>query len=429
MTNNETNKYESEQPEQAPTEIPQNNAITNATRCYNLLLGAFVAVPLYAILGPGFAIGFIALICIAIACISYSLIAIIRIKRSNGTLCDNGFIKPAILLPIIIIIAIACFLPAINMGFQMYMGSTLGTPILYLGEAVLEYTQDHNGNLPNLNKWCDEIKNNQYAVDAFPEFDPESQKCCFAINMHLPANTQDIPLDMVLLYQSQNGWNQAGGLELLPGEEYRSVAILFVDGHEEIFGYNDVKHLKWKLQDSGIIPQPNKPLLYSITTAILAVLSLAVIIYHRKYINRFWKMAFFLAVISACTGAFFGFWSQALYLTKETQHIGIIAGIPTGIIIAICYSLLVARAYANKKNETSITGYATLSGAITGILCSTIVHIFLMITYKETSTDPLLAGTPFGAWAGVTLGWITAGILSLYSEDITDPALISDGGE
>jgi len=58
-----------------------------------------------------------------------------------------------------------------------------------------------------------------------------------------------------------------------------------------------------------------------------------------------------------------------------------------------------------------MVGFATVAGAITGILASTAVHVFLIIGYNEFYWLYPAAGASFGIWAGIVLGWIGSGLV------------------
>lgn len=59
-------------------------------------------------------------------------------------------------------------------------------------------------------------------------------------------------------------------------------------------------------------------------------------------------------------------------------------------------------------------GYATVIGAITGIVASSIVHGYLMIAYEEESFLYILECSCFGIIAGILLGWISSGLIRFY---------------
>jgi prepilin-type processing-associated H-X9-DG protein len=51
----------------------------------------------------------------------------------------------------------------------------------------------------------------------------------------------------VLLFETNNGWNQSGGLELLTTENHRGEGcnVVFCDGHVEFIQAEDIDKLRW----------------------------------------------------------------------------------------------------------------------------------------------------------------------------------------
>ena len=67
------------------------------------------------------------------------------------------------------------------------------------------------------------------------------------------------PPDMVLLYETYPGWNQAGGPEILTVENHQGDGcnVLFVDGHVAFVRQEDLPQLRWTSDDAlGNRPPP-----------------------------------------------------------------------------------------------------------------------------------------------------------------------------
>jgi len=90
-----------------------------------------------------------------------------------------------------------------------------------LAVAALMYADDHGGRLPPAQEWCDLLR--PYLKDAHAFVCPAARnlRCSYAFN----ANLSGVRLDdspesrhVVIFFESDRGWNAAGGPELLPAQ-------------------------------------------------------------------------------------------------------------------------------------------------------------------------------------------------------------------
>lgn len=108
------------------------------------------------------------------------------------------------------------------------------------------YAEDHHRVFPTPEKWCDLL------VAEFEELLEETFRCpgggegrCnYAMNPQAEPNSAP---DVVLLFESQPGWSQFGGAELLTMENHegRGCNVLFVDGRVEFAKADGIVGLKW----------------------------------------------------------------------------------------------------------------------------------------------------------------------------------------
>ncbi len=85
------------------------------------------------------------------------------------------------------------------------------------------------------------------------------ERCSYAINPNCKPNS---PVDVVLLFETQGGWNQHGGPELLSTQNhpehkdwfwgYRvpGCNVMFNDGHVEFVPKDRFDELKWKAEEN-----------------------------------------------------------------------------------------------------------------------------------------------------------------------------------
>jgi len=115
-----------------------------------------------------------------------------------------------------------------------------------LGEGLIEYAKDHNGYLPDANKWCDLLieNNNKLKKENFRFPRPDrfhlKGECHFAFNKNLSSmHFVDIPGDVVLLFEADGDWNLHGTEELLntrSKEHY--ISLLLVNGTVKDYWFN-----------------------------------------------------------------------------------------------------------------------------------------------------------------------------------------------
>jgi prepilin-type processing-associated H-X9-DG protein len=125
-----------------------------------------------------------------------------------------------------------------------------------ISKAMLIYANDYKDMYPTPSKWCDlliehgEVTPKSFICKGAPE-----GPCNYAMNKNIEKlGTNNAPPDMVLLFESQPGWNQAGGPEILATENHQGEGcnIVFVDGHVEFVRIERLKNLRWDTKKNEI---------------------------------------------------------------------------------------------------------------------------------------------------------------------------------
>ena len=136
-----------------------------------------------------------------------------------------------------------------------------------LGVGLSLYAEEHGGAYPPADKWCDVLvgivsRNGSEEVFRCPK--GGEGRCHYVMNPR--ADTQSAP-DVVLLFESDSGWNQAGGAELLTTKHHegKGCNVLFVGGHAEFVKTEGLPHLKWegtihgKDETDASVPNARRP--------------------------------------------------------------------------------------------------------------------------------------------------------------------------
>jgi hypothetical protein len=124
-----------------------------------------------------------------------------------------------------------------------------------LGIAISQYGIEHNRKYPSPDKWCDLIINDlNNNTDFFKCPTCKQYRSSYAMNPYCEPNS---PADMVLLFETHDGWNQHGGPEIFTFDHHKndinSAIVLRNDGDIEVINsYDDISKLKWKAEANKV---------------------------------------------------------------------------------------------------------------------------------------------------------------------------------
>jgi len=104
--------------------------------------------------------------------------------------------------------------------------------------------------LPPRDTWTDTLQKYMVVTEYFrcPRA-PKEVRCSYAMNQYLPEITDpnQLPQDLVLFFEIEDGWNVSGGPELVYFGNHNGVAnIVFTDGHVESVMADKLDSLRWK---------------------------------------------------------------------------------------------------------------------------------------------------------------------------------------
>jgi hypothetical protein len=173
--------------------------------------------------------------------------------------------------------------------------------------------------------------------------------------------------------------------------------------------------------------QPNQLIIPAILLAIIVIVSICYLLRSTKRARL--PAMFSLAVISGAVGCFLGGLAQVLYHGIEElgrssatgalnpSWLGPGVGAIVGALVGMHYVESLGRAMKRGSPTWTPLGQAVARGIVAGLICSTLVHIMLMISYRDPALDYMLLGAVFGGAAGLILGLIV-GIICAISGSI-----------
>jgi hypothetical protein len=123
-----------------------------------------------------------------------------------------------------------------------------------LGKAMMVYARDTGRtSYPTPDKWCDLLLDNDYATARQLICKAEQEqgdigRCHYAMNPDCEPNS---PPDVVLLFETEGGWNQYGGPEILTTENHggKGCNIVFNDTSVKFVPPQELAMLKWKVEE------------------------------------------------------------------------------------------------------------------------------------------------------------------------------------
>jgi len=234
----------SETDNKAKMQKSKTSKLTNLSLGFTIISGFFF-VSLF------FTAAYIARIIFLISIILAAALAIagiFKIKFGDGKLKDMSLlIIGGIIIPVIlagVVLAGTVMGQAMDSVSAVVRLSICKKEIKTLGKALQFYSTNFDGKYPTADKWCDLLV--QYADVNKSSFGRFVADGCsnYVINPYAEPNS---PTDMVLLFENDGEWNQAGGKELFTFEnkEPKGCMILFNDGHINFVRPEQISSLKW----------------------------------------------------------------------------------------------------------------------------------------------------------------------------------------
>ncbi len=440
MNQNENQNLEPAQTE--TTELDSKTKIAGKRRpffscidnLYKFVLGLFISIPamiflsiLTMLIGTLFLVGALVFLIALVGLFIQGWGSHAKNRSGTGESTDKSYAVPAIIMPVIIGLPVLFFFTF--SGFLVSFLYSITTEFRYYPfdtHNIIQYTEqykaDNNGDVPPVETWCDtlaELWNQERDVDI-----SDRSSCRFAMNTEAAKLGKDAPEDMVLFFETKSGWNQSGGIDLAKNSFGRYKVILANLSSREV-RKAELPYLRWTADEEITPPERNLAALYSIFWVSIGIVCAGIIFSLREHFVRFSLSISFVGVLSLLVGAGLGAVAEDFYVIEDMQYLGWLFGSIAGALTGICYTLILAR-YHKRNPQCSTVGFATMTGAFAGILCSTAVHISLKIGYNESWTFLLGIGSiglVFGIYAGTAVGWICSAFFRPVKPEpiITDP--------
>ncbi len=179
--------------------------------------------------------------------LSLGIISLIVIATSKKNLKGKGFAITSIILPVVCFTVFAVFVvPKVQNKAKEI---TSLARLQGLAKAIMVYTSDHNGQLPDTLNWPEKF---MFENDLSPNHfyvEGEDGIWAYALNKNLSGLViNDIDPDTVLLFEAKATDNALGDSELMDIERFGDdgIYVLFVDGSIEFINTENIEMLKWE---------------------------------------------------------------------------------------------------------------------------------------------------------------------------------------
>lgn len=195
-----------------------------------------------------------------VSCGTFALIGLVlgivamgKIKKSNGTLNGHGIALAGTIVSGVFLLMLpiwaAMLLPALAKAKQRAQTIQCVNNMKQLALAARIYAADHENHFPPAATWGDAIKPEVPNEKTFkcPAAN-RNDRCDYAFNSQLGGmNTENVNGDTVLFFETDDSWNANGGKELL-NEKWRHgrlCVVAFADGHVEQVSSQRFSQLRW----------------------------------------------------------------------------------------------------------------------------------------------------------------------------------------
>jgi prepilin-type processing-associated H-X9-DG protein len=156
-------------------------------------------------------------------------------------------------LPVVAILA-ALLLPALSQAKNRARQIICMNNMKQLALGVRMYSSDNKDTFPAATNWCEAMTqyvspgqstpSSRLSVFTCPT-QPE-RRCSYAYNRRLSGVEEGkVDPQTVLIFESDAGWDAAGGPELASAHHKKMINVAFADGHVEAVPVSQLPNLRW----------------------------------------------------------------------------------------------------------------------------------------------------------------------------------------
>lgn len=172
----------------------------------------------------------------ALAGVILGAVAANQISKSRGGLRGQGAAISGLILSISILLVspvlVMVGVPLLQKYFGRQAQATCEDHMREIYAAARLYTEEHNGRLPGAENWCDALRPQVKGVFAF-SCPSATRKGGYAFNRnlsHLALREIGNPRTVPLVFDSLDGWNLSGGMEMIFPRHLGVAVLLTADG-------------------------------------------------------------------------------------------------------------------------------------------------------------------------------------------------------
>ena len=149
----------------------------------------------------------------------------------------------------VLLLSVIFFIPRLH---QASHDRVCKTNLSYLGKGLHKYAAQHDGLYPDSNKWCDSLIKDvnidewKFCCTLLPEQERNCHNTPYTLNHYFEPNSAG---NIVLLFETEPGWNKSGGPEIAIFQHYNRCPVLFNNGRVEFVAKRKIKSLNWSNQD------------------------------------------------------------------------------------------------------------------------------------------------------------------------------------
>ena len=187
----------------------------------------------------------------------FGIIAIIKINRSQGRLSGSGLAIAGTCVSVVFLLLLpvlaGLMVPALIKAKQKAMTINCENNLRQLGLGVIMYAGSNNDQFPPAAGWSDAISTYVGSTNVFKCPSNPGQRCSYAFNRALDGKKlSEVNPRTVLLFESDAGWNGAGGGEAAASHGHHTtyvreemINVVHVDGSAESVPVSQVAALRW----------------------------------------------------------------------------------------------------------------------------------------------------------------------------------------